>query len=161
MSTRPIGWFEPRRHLAPEENDPAFAQKRRRFLDSLERAIAEANREIIRKTLTPGEGNSFDADTFLRLAVRVAELRARYIAEGLTAAAAGHPDAEVIERLAQSRRAFEEMREVFEAVERVVERGYVDLPTHGTPREAVEAVETATTNEPTVEVETAAASEPA
>jgi hypothetical protein len=127
MTTRPIGRLEPRRHLALEENDPAFAHKRRRFLDGLERAIAEANREIIGSTLGAGRGSSLDADTFLRLAVRVAELRARYIAEGL-AVATGHPDPAAIERLADYRRAFEEMRLVFEATERVVERGYVDLP---------------------------------
>lgn len=127
MTTRPIGRLEPRRHLALEENDPAFAQKRRRFLDGLERAIAEANREIIGSTLGAGGGSSLDADTFLRLAVRVAELRARYVAEGL-AVAAGHPDPAAIERLTEYRRAYEEMRLVFEATERVVERGYVDLP---------------------------------
>jgi HEPN domain-containing protein len=147
MSTRPIGWLEPRRHLAPEESDPAFAQKRRRFLDGLERAIAEANREIIGRTLAPGEGNCFERETFLRLAVRVAELRAHYIAEGL-AVAAGHPDPPAIERLAQARRAFEEMREVFEAVERVVERGYVDLPGHGSAREPAPEVETPATGGP-------------
>ena len=126
MTTRPIGRLEPRRHLAPEENDPAFAQKRRRFLDGLERAIAEANREIIGSTLGADRG-SLDADTFLRLAVRVAELRARYVAEGL-AVAAGHPDLAAIERLTEYRRAFEQMQLVFEATERIVERGYVDLP---------------------------------
>lgn len=126
VSSRPIGRLEPRRHLAPEEDDPAFAQKRRRFLDGLERAIAEANREIIGTTLATA-GAALDADTFLRLAVRVAELRARYVAEGL-AVAAGHPDAAAIERLAACRRAFEEMRLVFEATERLVERGYVELP---------------------------------
>jgi len=131
MSTRPIGRLESRRHLAPEESDPTFAQKRRRFLDGLERAIAEANREIIGTALTADPGSILDADAFLRLAVRVAELRARYIAEGL-AAAVGHPDPPAIERLAQSRRAFEEMRSVFEAIERVVERGYVDLPAPST-----------------------------
>ena len=127
MSTRPIGRLESRRHLAPEESDPAFVQKRRRFLDGLERAIAEANREIIGATLGATRGTSLDAETFLRLAVRVAELRARYVAEGL-AVAIGHPDPAAIERLAEHRRAFEEMRLVFEATERIVERGYVDLP---------------------------------
>jgi|GEM_PF-463989 len=133
MSTRPIGRLEPRRHLAPEESDSAFAQKRRRFLDGLERAIAEANREIIGTTLSADPGSILDADAFLRLAVRVAELRARYIAEGL-AVAAGQPDPAAIERLARCRRAFEEMRLVFEATERVVERGYVDLPAPSTAR---------------------------
>jgi hypothetical protein len=130
MSTRPIGRLEPRRHLAPEESDPAFAQKRRRFLDGLERAIAEANREILGSTLAAAHGKALDSEMFLRLAVRVAELRACYVAEGL-AIAVGHADPAAIERLAGHRRAFEEMRLVFEATERVVERGYVDLPVRG------------------------------
>ncbi len=122
MSSRPIGLSAPRRHLAPEESDPAFAQRRRRFMEGLERTIGEANREVIGRSL-----GGLDREAFLRLAVRVAELRARWVAQGL-AIAAGHPDQAAIERLATARQAYEELRRVFEATERVVERGYVDLP---------------------------------
>ncbi len=122
MSTRPLGQPAPRRHLAPEESDPAFAHKRRRFIDGLDWAIAEANREIIGRALP-----RLDRDAFLRLALRVAELRASYIEQGLLLAQ-GHPDRAAIELLAERRCAYEEMRQVFEAAERVVERGYVELP---------------------------------
>lgn len=122
MTTRPGGTSVPRRHLAPEENDRAFAQRRRRFTEGLERAIGEANREIIGHTL-----GALDDEAFLRLAVRVAELRASYIAHGL-AIAQGHPDQADIDQLRARRCAFEEMLHVFEATERVVERGYVQLP---------------------------------
>jgi hypothetical protein len=123
LSMRPIGQAaSPRRHLAPEDSDPGFAQRRRRFVDGLERAIMEANREIIGRTL-----GRLDDEAFLRLAVRVAELRAGYIAHGLSIAQ-GHPDQAAIEQLAAHRRAYEEMLHVFEATERVVERGYVELP---------------------------------
>ena len=122
MSTRPLGQPAPRRHLAPEDSDPAFAQKRRRFVDGLEWAIAETNREIIGRAV-----GSLDREAFLRLALRVAELRASYIEHGLTVAQ-GHPDRAAIELLAERRLAYEEMRHVFEATQRVVERGYVDLP---------------------------------
>ena len=121
------GRLQSRRHLAPEEGDPAFALKRRRFLDGLERAISEANRKIIADRLANGGGEMLDGEAFLRLAMRVAELRARYIEEGL-ACAASPPDRAAITRLAECRVAYEEMRQVFEATERVVERGYVDLP---------------------------------
>jgi hypothetical protein len=127
MSTTPIGRLQSRRHLAPEDGDPAFALKRRRFLDGLERAISEANRKIIGSTLAGVGRDALDGEAFLLLAVRVAELRARYIAAGLASAAAT-PDRAAIERLAECRVAYEEMRQVFEATERVVERGYVDLP---------------------------------
>lgn len=122
MSTRPLVQPAPRRHLAPEDSDPAFAQKRRRFVDGLERAIAEANREIIGRAF-----DTLDREAFLRLALRVAELRASYIEHGLRVAQ-GHPDRLAIELLAERRLAYEEMRQVFEATQRVVERGYVDLP---------------------------------
>jgi hypothetical protein len=122
MSRQSLGQPAPRRHLAPEESDPAFAHKRRRFVDGLERAIAEANREIIGRAF--GE---LDREAFLRLALRVAELRASYLEQGLLMAQ-GHPDRAAIDLLAERRRAYEEMRQVFEAAERVVERGYVDLP---------------------------------
>ena len=122
VSTRPLGQPAPRRHLAPEDSDPAFAQKRRRFVDGLERAIAEVNREIIGRAV-----DTLDREAFLRLALRVAELRASYIEHGLTVAK-GHPDRAAIELLAERRLAYEEMRHVFEATQRVVERGYVELP---------------------------------
>lgn len=120
---RPIGQAgTPRRHFAPEDGDPGFAQRRRRFIDGLERAIVEANREIIGRAV-----GRLDDEAFLRLAVRVAELRASYIEHGLSLAQC-HPDHVAIEQLAARRRAYEEMLHVFEATERVVERGYVELP---------------------------------
>jgi hypothetical protein len=122
MSRQTLGQPAPRRHLAPEESDPAFAHKRRRFVDGLERAIAEANREIIGRAF-----DKLDREAFLRLALRVAELRANYLEQGLLMAE-GHPDRAAIDLLAERRRAYEEMRQVFDAAERVVERGYVDLP---------------------------------
>lgn len=122
MRTRYLGQPAARGHLALEDSDPAFAQKRRRFVDGLERAIAEANHEIIGGSL-----GALDRETFLRLALRVAELRASYIQQGLKVAH-GHPDRAAIELLAERRIAYDEMRSVFEATQRVVERGYVDLP---------------------------------
>ncbi len=125
MSMRPIGLgrhHAARPHLAPEEDDPAFAQKLRRFIDGLERAIHEANRKVIGREL-----QALDSAAFLRLAVRVAELRARYIGHGLKIAE-GHPRPAEIQALAEHRLAYEEMMKVFEAAERTVERAYIKLP---------------------------------
>ena len=59
--------------------------------------------------------------------MRVAELRADYIRFGLQVSEHRHPDAESIAKLESLRKAYEEMVHVFEAAERVIERGYVKL----------------------------------
>ena len=46
---------------------------------------------------------------------------------GLEVAEHRHPGSDAIEKLAQIRRAYEEMVQVFTAAERVIERGYVKL----------------------------------
>lgn len=109
-------------HLAPEEGDSGFIHNVRRFSDRMERAVLEANREVIGRELV-----ELDRDSFLRLTVRVAELRARYLKLGLSLSR-GPIDPARVRELMEAREAFEEMRAVVEAAERVVERGYVRLP---------------------------------
>ncbi len=59
--------------------------------------------------------------------MRVAGLRADYIRLGIAVAAQRHPSAEAVAELAEARAAYEELAVVFDAAERVIERGYVDL----------------------------------
>lgn len=108
--------------LTPEMADDAAQRRIMQFLQTMEAAVLEANVEVIGKQLP-----NLDEKTFLKMAVRVAELRGDYVAVGLQVAEHRRPDPSAIKILTQSRLAYEEMSAVFEAAERLVQRGYVKL----------------------------------
>lgn len=120
-----VGTYEKREKealLTPEMMDDATRRRILQFLQNMEAAILEANVEVIGKSLP-----QLDETSFLKMAVRVAELRADYIAMGLKVAEHRRPDPSAINLLAQARQAYEEMTAAFEAAERVIKRGYVRL----------------------------------
>jgi hypothetical protein len=86
--------------------------------------VREANRAIIGQRIP-----EVTRDGFLRLATVVARLRADYLACALTLGreTRGEVSAEEITRLARLRAAYDEARLAFEALERCVQRGYVDI----------------------------------
>lgn len=108
--------------LTPEAAEGASRARIVHFLENLEAAVLEANCEVIGREIP-----HLNQESFLRMAVRVAELRADYIHHGLKFAEARHPDHAAVEELARARNAYEEMQAVFEAAERIIERGYVKL----------------------------------
>jgi len=108
--------------LTPEAADSMSRHRIMHFLENMEAAILEANCEVIGREIP-----HLNQESFLRMAVRVAELRADYIRAGLKVAESRHPDAGAVDELARVRRSYEEMLAVFEAAERVIERGYVKL----------------------------------
>ena len=108
--------------LTPEIADKATRHRVMHFLENLEAAILEANCQVMGQTIP-----HLNQESFLKIAVRVAELRADYIKFGLQVSEHRHPDRESIDKLATLRQAYEEMVQVFEAAERVIERGYVKL----------------------------------
>lgn len=108
--------------MTPEMADDGARRRIMQFLQTMEAAILEANVEVIGKQLP-----QLDEQTFLKMAVRVAEMRADYVAIGLQAAEHRRPDPSAIKILAQARQAYEEMSAVFDAAERLVKRGYVKL----------------------------------
>ena len=94
-----------------------------RFMEAIEMSVFTANREVIHKKV-----QNLNQQNFLRLATRVAELRADYLAKALTfAAASGRPSATEILELRQAREAYEELMRAFEAMERAIERGYTEI----------------------------------
>ena len=67
-----------------------------------------------------------DSGKFQRLAVAAALARSRWVAEAVTMTEAGSTiTAEQTARLAALRAAYEELAEVYEAMRRMVERGYL------------------------------------
>lgn len=110
-------------HYAPEEGDAGHALRVRRFLDSMQHALFEANRTVIGAAIP-----QLDREGLLRLAVRVAELRAEHVKKGIELATHANPPPAMVQELARIRTTIEELVSVFEAAQRFVERGYVQPP---------------------------------
>jgi hypothetical protein len=95
----------------------------RQFLEQLEIAIALANREVIHKQIP-----NLNRETFQQLAVMVARFRANYLEAAIKLSASpGSCDAVCIADLKAKRELYDEGRAAFEALERAIERGYVDI----------------------------------
>ncbi len=93
------------------------------FLERIEMAVFTANREVIHQRIP-----QLNQESFLKLATRVAELRADYLAQALAVAnSTGRPNANAIAELRSVREAYEELLKAFEAMERAIERGYADI----------------------------------
>lgn len=108
--------FEPEAHMDPQEQ-----RRLRGHLEQIDYAAFAANREILAKAL-----GQADLEKFQRLAVAAAHARGQWVAAAIALAESSHaPSAEQISQVSLKRRAFEELTEVYEALRRMVERGYV------------------------------------
>lgn len=109
-------------HFEPEaELDPLAQRKLRGHLEQIDYAAYAANREVVAKGL--GHTN---LDRFKHLAVAAAHARAKWVSAAVTMTEASTqltPDQ--ISNLATLRRGFEELSEAYEAMRRMVERGYL------------------------------------
>ena len=95
----------------------------RRFLNDVEQGIKAANRQVIHAAVP-----ELNKDSFFGLAVALAKLRANYLQTALRILRT--PDEELPVVLAEvkcRREAFEEGSKAFEALERAIQRGYVDI----------------------------------
>ncbi|NKD77883.1 hypothetical protein HEQ60_08950 [Haematospirillum sp. H1815] len=104
-----------------QTDDTEGLQQRRRFLDEVEISIRSANREIIHEKVP-----RFTRDSFFRVAVSVARLRASYLLAVTTmdwqcASETGIRD------IGRLRTMYEEAREGLVALEHAIEVGYVDI----------------------------------
>ncbi len=106
------------------DEDSAQLRKQQRFLHEVEVAIRDANRAAIHERIP-----DLDRQRFVAFATFVAHLRADYLAAALEAEQAGGASgaSEAMARLRARRLAYDEARDAFAALERAVERGYVDI----------------------------------
>ena len=112
-----------RDHFEPSDQDPQEQRRLRGLLEQIDYAAFISNREVIGQTLS-----RVDVGTFQKLAVLTANARARWAAEALRLSESGSavtPDQTA--RLTAARTAYEELAEVYEALRRMVERGYLTL----------------------------------
>lgn len=108
-----------------DTDDERLLKRQRHFLLGLEREIRQVNNRILHERL-PG----LDRAAILGLAERVAELRSEYLGlvMELCCRPMGEIDAEAIRRVGTARKLYDEGRAAFHALERAIERGYIDLP---------------------------------
>jgi hypothetical protein len=110
-------------HFEPQDTDPHEQRRLRGQLEQIDYAAYVANKEVIGQTLT-----GLDAASLQKLAVLTATARAKWAAEALRLAHSGSPvTADQAARLTAARTAFDELAEAYEALRRMVERGYVLL----------------------------------
>ncbi len=100
------------------DDETTRIRRQQKFLQDVERSITDANRRIIHARI-----DQLSRASFVALATRVAELRAAYLETALTMAVEQGDFAD----LAARRMAYEETKAAFAALERAIERGYVDI----------------------------------
>ena len=109
-------------HFETDEILNATSQRRlRKFHERLEKSIFAANREILSSRV-----KTLENDLFMRLAVKVTNARTNYVEHVLKIAGnEGGITSDEIDTLAKERRELDELIHGFDAVVRLVDRGYV------------------------------------
>lgn len=129
MSSRHAGYRTSQDHFEPQDDSDPMAQRRLRgHLEQIDYTAFAANREIIGSVLN----SSANTQSFQKLAVAAAQARALWIKAALVASASGTPlDARQANQLSDLRANFEELSEAYEALRRMVERGYLSYTATG------------------------------
>lgn len=111
-----------------DTDDEGLLRRQRHFLLGIDRDIRTINRRILHERLP-----DLDRSSVVDLAEKVAELRANYLALALELSC--RPLSEIdgadIRRVGEARGLYDEGRAAFSALERAIERGYIDLPDDG------------------------------
>lgn len=107
--------FEPEPELDPHEQ-----RQLRGYLDQIDYATFAANREVLGQAL-----QNVDTAKFGRLAVSAAQARARWVNAAMAMAEKAEMSADDVNKLVVLRGAYEELTDAYDALRRMVERGYV------------------------------------
>jgi hypothetical protein len=112
-------------HFEPDDDiDPKVQRQLRGHLEQIDYTAYSANRQVLGAAL--GEA---DAAKFQRLGLACAVARARWVATALATAEPGKTlSREKVAELALQRQAFEELTDAYDALRRMVERGYLAVP---------------------------------
>lgn len=111
-----------RDHFEPEAMlDPQAQRKLRGHLEQIDYVAFAANREVVSQVL-----DHADIKTFEKLAVAASQARAKWVGAAIAlSSAAQAPTPEQTKQLNNLRQAFFELTEAYEALRRMVERGYL------------------------------------
>jgi hypothetical protein len=109
-------------HFEPGEDVDAKAQRQLRgHLEQIDYTAYAANRKVMSAALGGAETQQFE-----RLALATAYARAKWVATALAVTDRGAPPSNAdVETLANLRRGYEELSEAYDALRRMVERGYM------------------------------------
>ena len=109
-------------HFEPNDaGDPQSQRHLRGALEQIDYTAYAANRKVITETL-----GRADVQKFERIATAAAQARSRWVAAALAVTEqAQPPSGDQIGKLAALRMAYEELTEVYDAMRRMVERGYL------------------------------------
>lgn len=109
-------------HFEPDEDvDPKIQRQLRGHLEQIDYAAYAANRKVLSTALA-----NLDAEQFQRLAAATAMARARWVVGAVAVTEDGQaPTPNQIDGLAHLRKTYEELTEVYDAMRRMIERGYL------------------------------------
>ncbi|CAN5735661.1 hypothetical protein BH11PSE1_BH11PSE1_03760 [soil metagenome] len=109
-------------HFEPQgtDDDPHAQRRMRGQLEQIDYTAFASNKEVIGAVL-----GFADSQKFQRMAVAAAMARAQWVKEALALSETISPSHEQISRLGRLRQAYEELAEAYEAMRRMVERGYL------------------------------------
>ncbi|MFS2317047.1 hypothetical protein RMQ97_03820 [Maricaulis sp. D1M11] len=103
--------------------DPAEARKLRGHLEQIDYTVFAANQAVIQKTI-----HHVTIEDFQNLALSASKARSAWVDAAMAAARDTSPmSKEDVERLALLRTAYEEISEAYDAMRRMVERGYLQF----------------------------------
>lgn len=115
-------------HFEPDiDTDPQAQRRMRGQLEQIDYTAFISNREVIGQAV-----GKTDAAQFQRLAIAVAAARAKWVSEAMKMADTGPVTPAQVARLAELRAAYHELAEAYEALRRMVERGYLTYKPAGT-----------------------------
>jgi hypothetical protein len=113
-------------HFEPDDAmDPKAQRALRGQLEQIDYTAYDANRKVMGAALA-----GVDAKKFERVALVTAQARALWVAKGIASTESGRPlTPEQKAELEHLRSSYEELAEVYEAMRRMIERGYLEYKT--------------------------------
>lgn len=103
--------------------DPAEQRKLRGQLEQIDYTVFAANQAVIKKTI-----HHVSIEDFQNLALSASKARSAWVDAAMSAARTRSPlEKTEVERLALLRTAYDELSEAYDAMRRMVERGYLQF----------------------------------
>jgi hypothetical protein len=115
-------WRSAADHFEPDDDvDPKAQRQLRGQLEQIDYAAYAANKKVLGGAIGKAEVQQFE-----RLALATAVARTQWVAASLAVTEKGHAlTRDQVEHLAHLRTAYEELSAVYDAMRRMVERGYL------------------------------------
>lgn len=109
-------------HFVPDaELEPQEQRKLRGYLEQIDYTAHAANKDVLAQTLVEA-----DFKQFKQLATATALARAKWVATAIAVGGSSQPPTrDQISQLGDLRTAYDELAEAYEALRRMVERGYL------------------------------------